>query len=104
MLMYGQRRYGWGCCGACFGMVVPVQPLSSAARSGQAWLFQFEGLNRIEPQAEPFIANQEPDSRGSDHQHIAHRDLRIFAIPEQAPAVAEQLVAVGVKELRERIR
>ena len=39
------------------GVVVPVQPLSSAARSGQAWLFQFESLNRIEPQAEPFIAN-----------------------------------------------
>jgi hypothetical protein len=42
--------------------------------------------------------------RGSDHQRIAHRDLRVFAIPEQAPAVAEQLVAVGVKEIRERIR
>jgi hypothetical protein len=29
--------------------------------------------------------------------------LRFFAIPEQAPAVAEQLVAVGIKELRERV-
>jgi hypothetical protein len=37
-------------------------------------------------------------------QCIADRDLRVFTIPEQAPAVAEQLVAVGVKELRERVR
>jgi hypothetical protein len=64
----------------------------------------FRTGQRIEPQAEPFIANHEPDLRGSDHQRIAHRDLRVFAIPEQAPAVAEQLVAAGVKEIRERIR
>jgi hypothetical protein len=58
----------------------------------------------MEPQAEPFVANQAADLRGSDHQRIAHRDLRVFAIPERAPAGAEQLVALGVKELRERIR
>ena len=58
----------------------------------------------MEPQAEPFVANQAADLRGTDYQRIAHRDLRVFAIPEQVPAVAEQLVAVNVEEIRERIR
>lgn len=47
--------------------------------------------------------NQAPGLRSSDHQRAAHRDSRVFAIPEQAPAVAEQPVAVSVKEFRERI-
>jgi hypothetical protein len=38
--------------------------------------------------------------RDSDHQRIAHRDLRGFAIPEQATAVAEAPVAVGAEEFR----
>jgi hypothetical protein len=64
----------------------------------------FRTGQRVGPQAEPFIANQAPDLRGGGHQRIAHRDLRVFTIPEQALAVAEQLVAAGIKELRKRVR
>jgi hypothetical protein len=44
-----------------------------------------------------------PDLRNSDRQRIAHRDLRVFAILEQAPAVAEEPVTVDVKEFGERV-
>jgi hypothetical protein len=63
----------------------------------------FPASQGIEPQAEPFVAKQAPDLRGPHHQRVTHRDLRILAIPEQAPAVAEEPVAVGVEEFWERI-
>ena len=59
------------------------------------WLVCVAGRNRgtqttfgprqaVKPRAEPFIANQAPGMRGGDDQRIAHRDLGVFAIPQQA--------------------
>jgi len=41
-------------------VVVPVQPLSSAARSGQAWLFQFEGINLVGRHARDRFPGHQP--------------------------------------------
>ncbi len=40
--------------------------------------------------------------RRGDNQGIAHHDLRIFAISEHTPAVAEEPVTIRVKEVSDR--
>jgi len=56
----------------------------------------------VRPRPEPFIASRAPGLLGGD-QRIAHRDLCVFAIPQQAPAEAEEPVAVGAGEIPKRV-
>jgi len=57
----------------------------------------------VKPRAEPLRAGQASGLPGGDNHCVAHRRLRIFPIPEQEPAIAEQAVPICVDETGERI-
>ena len=57
---------------------------------------------RVKPRTEQLGVRQAPDVRGGNKKRVAQCDLRHFAIPEDLPAVPEEPVTVGVKELGQR--